>query len=436
MALMATWVLPAGAQAERPNIVVVMSDDQPYYSTSEMPYLSALPGLETFETLYNNNALCCPARATFLSGLYSHHTGVEINKDAEAFDPRETLAVWLDRVGYETALFGKYLNNYPFGLGTDYVPPGWDRWAAFVDHRGSKYYDYELSVDGVRRRFGSEPKDYSTDLLARRAHAFVSSAPEPFFALVAPYGPHKPYVAAPRHEGLYDNESMPLRPNFGEAARRAPTFYRRLPETPWAEQQTIWRDQMESLQSVDELSEKILSAADERGETIFLYLSDNGYSLGSHRVPEKRCGYEECGRAPGLIRSPGDPTELLASNADLAPTLADFAAAEQAPTDGRSLVPEMAGAPHEEDRAVLLRNRSSSGGRGFPRDVPSYWGLRTQRWKYLDHARKAGKPQEELYDLNADPFELENLATDAKHQAVVTEMRQRLALAREAPPSR
>lgn len=422
-----------------PNIVVVMSDDQPYQSVEEMPFVSSLEGLEPFGTLYDNVAMCCPARATFLTGLYSQHTGVELNRDAVSFDPRETLATWLDERGYETALFGKYLNQYPFGGGTGRVPPGWDRWAAFIG-KGARYYDYALNVDGRARKFGDDPHEYSTDVLAKRARRFVKAAPEPFFALVTPFGPHGRAIPAPRHEHLYDDAPFVVRPNFNTVAEGAPPYYQDFPESDRRDARVKWRDRMEALRSVDELSERVITAADERpGETVFLYLSDNGFSLGSHRWPGKRCGYEECGRVPGLIRADGDASGLLASIADLAPTLADLANAPTAPTDGESLVPQFNGAPEDPARAVLLRNRASPGGGEFGHGLPSFWGLRTQRWKYLRHGLGAANNEgtdrpEELYDLSSDPFELHNLADDPSHATTLQQLRARLEIERAAPP--
>ena len=430
-----TLALAAPAHAAQPNIVVVMSDDQPYGSIGEMPYLSSLPGLEPFGTLYVNNALCCPSRATFLSGQYSHHTGVQLNREGGRFDPRETIATWLRRDGYQTGLFGKYLNTYPFHRGPAYIPPGWDRWVAMADKGDPRYYNYALSLDGVEIRFGGFEQDYSTDVLARLAEDFIDDAPQPFFALITPTAPHLPYIPTPRHAGLYAEEPFEIPPNFDRAAHGAPAYYRDAPGTTVAEQQNVWRLQMETLRAVDELAERVVTAADARGPTIFVYLSDNGYSLGSHRIPFKRCGYEECGRVPGLIRSPGDPTGVFASNADLAPTLAELAGVRSGPTDGRSLVPAMQGASQKHP-AVLLHSKSKNEGSDFGLDLPGYWGLRTPRWKYLKHAPAAGAPGEELYDLSEDPFELENLATRGRFRSVADGLDRRMVRLRAVRPSR
>lgn len=410
-----------------------MSDDQPYYSVEEMPYVSSLDGLEPLDVLYDNVALCCPARATFLTGLYSHHTGVENNNGA-AFDPSDTLATWLDEGGYTTGLFGKYLNLYPFESDGNAPPPGWDRWVAFVGTPG--YYNYELNMDGRVRGFGDHTREYSTDVLAREARAFVKNAGGPFFAFITPFGPHGPYIPAARHAGSYRDVPFPRRENFGVTAKGAPAYYQQLPEPSFEAMQSRWRTQMEMLQSVDELVKTVVTEADERPrKTIVLYLSDNGFSLGSHRWGSKWCGYEECGRIPGLIRSPGDPSGAFASIADLAPTLADFAGVPNAPTDGESLVPTFAGSPQDPDRAILLRKK----GQKKAGAIPPFWGLRTQRWKYLRHGAATGadgdfERPEELYDLREDPFELQNVAADPEYEEVLAGLRARLEAERAAAP--
>lgn len=416
------------ARAMPPNIVVVMSDDQPYWTVGKMPFVSGLDGLEAFGALYDNFALCCPARASFLTGLYSHHTGVEQNR-GEAFDDTSTLATWLDEAGYRTGLFGKYLNGYPFDRGVGYVPPGWDRWLALEKTAESGYYDYVLYDETTSTEHGSEPDDYSTDVIAEAAEDFVLEAPEPFFALVAPHGPHNPFTPAPRHVDSLAKPPWPVSPNFDRPANRAPSYYRELPHVKSRKERRIAQLQLDTLLSVDELAERVVTAADQRGDTIFLYLSDNGLSLGSHRVTGKRCGYEECGRVPGLIRAPGDPSDVLAANVDLAPTLAELAGVDSPPTDGESLLDDMQGTPPDPDRAVLLRN--SAGGR-----LPiRFWGLRTERWKYLEHGPKAGKPAIELYDLDADPNELRNLHGKPAHAATEASLKARLQALRSAPPA-
>src|SRR5688572_2635243 len=152
--------LLAGANDDRPSrpdIVLIVTDDQRWDTVSQMPGVQKLladRGL-TFANAFVTNPLCCPSRSTILTGTHSHSTGVYTNEGAnglKAFDDRSTIATWLDRAGYETAFIGKYFNgSWP----TTYVPPGWDRWAAFRN-AGDLYYDYDLLVDGKARAYGSD----------------------------------------------------------------------------------------------------------------------------------------------------------------------------------------------------------------------------------------------------------------------------------------
>ncbi|MEX0755176.1 MAG: sulfatase-like hydrolase/transferase [Actinomycetota bacterium] len=207
---------PAG-----PNIVVILTDDQRADELREMDTVRTElvdRGL-LFERAFNTNPLCCPARASLLTGLYSHHTGVWTNGDEggelggyPAFQSNgnesRTIAAVLDDAGYHTGLVGKYLNN---AVDTP-VPAGWDSWVAFNEDNG-RYFDYELVVDTdtadavapTMEAHAGEAGDYSTDVLAQRAIAFVEEAPAdvPLFLLLATYAPHGVSTPALRHEGIF-----------------------------------------------------------------------------------------------------------------------------------------------------------------------------------------------------------------------------------------
>ncbi len=193
-----------------PNVVIILSDDQRWDTLEDMPNVQRV--IAAYGVTYSNamvpTSLCCPSRASILRGRYSHGTGVWGNEAPAggwpAFMSRggeaSNLGVWLDAAGYRTALIGKYLNAYedaPEG----HVPIGWDRWRAFVETR---YYDYDLiGDDGSVTHYGSEPADYSTDVIAEEADRFIrsSSAAEPVFVYLSPYGSHSPFTPAARDAG-------------------------------------------------------------------------------------------------------------------------------------------------------------------------------------------------------------------------------------------
>jgi arylsulfatase A-like enzyme len=224
--------------------------------------------------------------------------------------------VWLHRAGYFTGLVGKYLNRYPFGRGP-YVPLGWDRWAGKMQGGGgSVYYHYTLVEQGFPVPYGSEPEDYSTDVIAAWAVEFIRTVPEdrPFFLEITPTAPHSPWIPAPRDAGAYASTPVAEPPSVGEEdVSDKPAWIRGLPERGPGVRALIDQDRRrayEALRSVDDAVRKVVEALRERGEledTVILYLTDNGFSFGEHRWVGKQCPYEECIRTPFLVRYPGAP---------------------------------------------------------------------------------------------------------------------------------
>ncbi len=408
-----------------PNVVVIVSDDQPTGMVKRMPVLDRAEGFTRFDSYYDNNPLCCPTRTTLLTGLYSHHTGVETNLVAKNFDDTSTLATWLDGAGYQTGLFGKYLNSYPWGRGANYVPPGWDRWSAFTPD--AAYYDYTLVGDSSRRHYGDRPQDYSTDVLARQVDDFIGDSAgddDPFFAYFAPYGPHAPRTPAPRHRKAFAGTHVKLPKNFNRVAQGAPRWWAKRPKLDPSEQRQAIKGQWRALLSVDEAIGRFIRTLKRTGEydnTVVIFLSDNGYSLGSHRNPWKDCAYEECIHLPLLIRWPGHTDGgsigALAGSMDIAPTIAEIAGVSpSAPVDGQSLIPLIDGDVQSLERPILLRHVK------YPRVAPSFWGLRTERWTYVEYA----SGERELYDDVADPHQLHNLAGDPQHSGTISALQAEL----------
>ncbi|HEX9123729.1 MAG TPA: sulfatase, partial [Actinomycetota bacterium] len=352
-AIVLGWAVPPPAAAppdHRPNIVLILSDDQTYDSLPHdppvMPFLQAAmrdpkDHWVWFPNAFVNTPLCCPSRASILTGRYSHHTGVRRNRDGIRLDEGDTLAMWLHDAGYTTALFGKYLNRYPFDA-APYVPPGWDRWGGKIQGSGATvYYNYAVSRQGFPVAYDRGPADYSTDVFAQMAVDFIGTAPtdHPFFLMLAPTGPHSPWVPAPRDNGSWTG-SVPEPPSVNErAVSDKPAWIRGLPTlrpTDLAEVRTDHRLEYETLASVDDAVRSVMEALRARGQlgdTVIVYLSDNGYSYGEHRWITKSCPYEECIRTPFLVRMPGTEArtdERLVSSVDVAPTIADIAGVDPA----------------------------------------------------------------------------------------------------------
>jgi arylsulfatase A-like enzyme len=445
----------------QPNIVVVMTDDQTQASLAKMPTVLAevaAPGA-TFPGSFTNWPLCCPSRATFYSGQYAHNHGVIGNSAPQGgftrFNDSSALPVWLRQAGYRTIHVGKYLNGYGEGA-TDptYVPPGWDEWNAATSGTTQTVYDYVINRDGSLVNYGATEADFKQDVFTDLAvDAINRNAPGgPFFLGVmytAPHGagpnpnPHPPSDCqssakpAPRHAAAFDSEPLPQPPSFNEAdVSDKPAGVQGLEPFTTADverMQRRYRCRLESLLSVDEGVGRIvdaLAAAGELDRTLIVFTSDNGFFAGEHRVQNgKNRVYEEAVRVPLVMRGPGIPEGVtvddLAINADLAATVLDAADASAGlPADGRSLLPAAAHPDRVRGRELLLE-------KGDIDDDPdddgptsgTFGAVRTARYVYVEH----GTGELELYDLEADPYQLQNLAADPAYDAVEAALAARLA---------
>jgi arylsulfatase A-like enzyme len=433
-----------GRERSRPNVVVIVTDDQSVDSIPSaipvMPFLQerALdPGDHwvVFEHAFVNTPLCCPSRATMLTGRLSHDTGVVDNDHGGLLDEDATVASWLDDAGYHTGLVGKYLNGYPFGR-PPFVPRGWDRWSAKEQGPVSNlYYDYTLIEQGIPVRYGVGEEDYSTDVFAAQAVEFIREAPfgRPFFLWFAPTAPHPPWTPAPRHAGAFADLVVPEPPSTGEAdVSDKPAWIRELapPDAATLDSYPASRRRSyETLRAVDDAVRAVIEELRARGElsrTVIVFTSDNGLAFGEHRWVKKTCAYDECLRVPLLIRMPGVEHRLetaFASTVDLAPTIAGLAGIEP-PQDGAgtSLV-------------RLLRTGRDEGlggevyaewiGEGLP--VPGWWALRTPGFAYVELATG----ERELYALREDPHELVNVVDEPRFAAVVERLSAALDAYRE-----
>jgi N-acetylglucosamine-6-sulfatase len=421
---------------EHPNIVVIQTDDQRADTMRVMPNVRKLLGSRgvTFTNSFASTPVCCPSRATFLTGQYSSTHGV-LDNDAplggvEAFDDDSTLPVWLRAEGYTTSFAGKYLNGYEH-LVEPFVAPGWDDWRAYRPRPAGAYFGYELFENGKTTAFGRGDSDYLTDVLARRVVSFIDRADGPFFSYFAPFAPHSPVEAARRDAGAFADDP-PFRPRAydvpadqGNPAAPLPPMAG--PVLKLADDQD--RIGRASLLAVDRAVARIVAAVERKNElarTVFVFTSDNGFLLGEHRIVGKTWAYEESIRVPLIIGAPWmerpRTDERLVLNVDLAPTIVELAGAEAGlEPDGVSLVPLLRDDPGDPEwrQDALIE---FSGRRTVPYVSPEYKAIRTQRFKlvvYRDGAR-------ELYDLQADPYELNDLAEEPTAANTVRELTQRL----------
>jgi N-acetylglucosamine-6-sulfatase len=431
LALASTGASAAGARqrgvaaTQRPNIVVVMTDDQTLASVSTQGHVRDQIGRAgaTFANNFVNYSLCCPSRATFLTGLYEHNHHVRGNAPPEGgfdrfqrVDGDNTLPIWLEDAGYYTGMVGKYLNGYGLKNPT-LVPPGWSEWHGVVGI--VNFYDYRVNQNGNLIGFGSAPTDYVDDVITGTAVNFINRrAPRrPFFLYVSYKSPHGggphpsgtrcangPPEPAPRHFGQFAGTPLPQPPNFNESdVSDKPRFVQSSPIlTPDRidREQTLYQCEQESLQGVNDGVNQIIKALRASGElrnTYVIYTSDNGFFHGEHRIyTGKVKAYEPSIRVPLMIRGPGIPRGItvhdLSINADLAPTIVDLAHADaDRVMNGLSLVPDIEHPRQKLGRRLLIEGNN-------------FVAIRTARYKFVQYF----DGEQELYDEELDPYELQN----------------------------
>jgi N-acetylglucosamine-6-sulfatase len=451
--LLASAVFLAGAPAEasgsmaggRPNVIVIMTDDQTVESLRVMGNVKRLLADRgaSFARSFVSFSMCCPSRATFLTGQYAHNHGVLSNAPPEGgygkLDHSNTLAVWLQRAGYNTVHLGKYLNGYG-EVDPAEIPPGWTEWHASIGWSSFRYYGYTLNESG---RLVTYERAYQTDLYARKAAEIIrrrAAQPKPFFlwaAFLAPHSgrprePHDPdglttAVPAPRHHDYFASEPLPKPPGFNERnVSDKPVHIRRRPRlTP--EQimaiQEKYQQRLESLLAVDEAVARIIRALRASGalrKTLIVFTSDNGFLQGEHRDRSgKVLPYEPSIRVPLIVRGPGVPAGLRltqpVANIDLAPTIVEAAGATaDRNMDGRSLLPLFHSSAIRFERDLLIEG--PPGGKNFA-------AIRTSRYFYAEYSNG----EHELYDLAHDPYELKSLHADTAYDAVEQNLAVRLA---------
>jgi N-acetylglucosamine-6-sulfatase len=437
----------------QPNIVLILTDDQRFDELDHMPVVrSELIGEGVqFTNGFVVNPLCCPSRTTILTGKYSHGTDVYSNIPPHGgfqtfvtsrHEDRHTVATWLQDAGYQTGIVGKYLNGYT-AKKTSYVSPGWNTWDVLANPGADGgYLNYTMSINGTYTPYGSTDAEYSTDVLSSYAGDFIRNAPadKPFFLFFAPKGPHPPATPPSRYADAFPGLA-PLRPpSYNEAdVSDKPAYIQAV--DPWSasmqdQQDAFRRRQYQSLLAVDDAVANITEALRSTGrleDTLIVFASDNGLSIGEHRWSNKKAPYEEDIRVPIIARydalmhqTPSTDGHLVL-NLDFAPTFAAAAGTSSPGAEGASFLPLLNGTSigwrtdflieHADTRAVT---------------VPTYCAVRNERYKYVEYSTG----EEELYDLSADPYELDNRANSVQppYRSVRVQMHHRTVRLCSPPP--
>ncbi|MFG2005117.1 sulfatase [Spirillospora sp. NPDC048911] len=422
----------AAGPETRPNIVFVLTDD---LASNLLPYMPNVQRMQqrgmTFSNYFVTDSLCCPSRATMMTGRYPHNTGVFTNQGSDGGyatfnrkgNQKRTFATSLKAAGYNTALLGKYLNGYQPTMA---VPPGWSEW--YVAGNGYPNYNYKLNENGRVVSYGNKPSDYLTDVLSRKGIDFAKrsvAAKKPFMLELSVFTPHGPSTPAPRDKGKFPNLKAPRTPAFNEADMSdKPDWIKGRPKLTKKQINTIdanFRKRARSVLAIDkaigDLQASLRASGADRN-TYFVFTSDNGFHMGEHRLTGgKQTAYDTDIKVPLIVTGPGVPAgrtvSALTQNTDLCPTFTALGRAKPpAQVDGISLVPYLTGkSPHNPRDGVLVEHHGPSTVASDPDfqaapagNPPTYSALRTTRELYVEYANG----QREYYDIRRDPNQLDN----------------------------
>ena len=386
-----------GEPASRPNILLIITDDQRASTVRDMPKTrAAFRDATTYKGAYTVTNACCPSRASIYTGRYPHNHGVLGNGQAENLDQASTLQAYLDEAGYNTALVGKYFNSWVED------PPHFDLFSALQGPPRHYYRGGQWNIDGVVQRIDRYATNFIRDRALAYLEAFELDDETPWLMVVTPTAPHYPYVPAPK----YADAPLPAwnRPPAEEDLSDKPPYVTDQVGDVTGIKRTRWR-QVRSLMSVDDLVGRLdaeLKETDERRTTVAFYTSDSGFLWGEHGLLGKSNPYTPASRIPLMVRGrslfePRARNYDLVGSIDIAPTIygvTGITPDANYPVDGDSL---LAGASHE----YLLHSNPA---------------LRASSLHALDYQYSQTRDDdsifEEYYDLVADPHQLESLLAD------------------------
>jgi arylsulfatase A-like enzyme len=409
--------LPAQAQAQagppRPNILVIVTDDQARGTLGAMPATRRLFNREgrNYPNAYVTTPLCCPSRASILTGRYAHNHGV-LTQQPQSFDVRTTISRYLRQAGYLNAISGKYLNRWGTRPGfTPVSPPYFDLWAT-TRPNGGGYRNTLFNVNGRLQ----DVREYSTRYIGRQTIRFLRSFERqdkrPWFMYTAVVAPHKPAVAEKKY-GRARVGTWRGDPAVFESDRTDKPAYVRSRSAELRQGRRARARQLRTLMSVDDMVRKLFAELRRQGEdrrTLAFFLSDNGLLWAHHGIVNKTVPYLPSIRVPLLARWParipgGSVDDRLVANIDLAPTIAQVAglAAPSPPMDGRSLF------SGRWDRDHLLVEYFE-GDTGI---APTWASITARTYQYVQYYNEDGNVTfREYYDLVDDPWQLVNTLGD------------------------
>ncbi|MBS1825984.1 MAG: sulfatase [Acidobacteria bacterium] len=437
-----TLLLGALAPVPRPNVVYIITDDQrwdllslrghPYVQTPNMDRIGK-EGI-TFLNAFVTTSLCSPSRATYLTGRYAHQHLVRYNRVSDTFDRDEVLFPQiLKSAGYRTGYIGKW------HIGNNSAPrKGFDSWAVLPGQ--GRYRDPIFNVQGKEQTL----KGHVDPVTADFAVDFIrgQSAGQPFCLCVGIKSPHAEQLPPADMKQLLAQVDIPQPATWNEdyaktgkadvvanSCIEADRFFDG-PKQLKGNWQNYVKDFYRSVMSADRTVGRILDALDEKKlaeDTLVIFVGDNGFFLGEHRLVDKRFPYEEALRVPMLMRYPrlipaGSVSTQIVLNLDVFPTVLDVCGLKggKASPTARSLRPLFQGASPKQWRSDMFYEYAER-----IWQCPALVAVRTDRYKYIEYLDKANT--NELYDLLVDPGEMRNVIGEAVYRATLTDMQTRLA---------
>jgi arylsulfatase A-like enzyme len=426
-----------------------------------------------FDNCFCTNSICTPSRATILAGTYNHINGVT-TLDTPMDNRLETFPKILKRNGYQTAVFGKW----HLGTGPDHCPEGFDDWAVLPGQ--GNYHNPNFIFKGPDGGTRRTIKGYVTDIITDMCLEWLGQRDKerPFCLLYHHKAPHRPWYPDEKHATMYLNEDIPepetLYDDYSNRAQAARVALMRIgidmderdlkAELPkglseneirsWAYQRYI-KDYLRVIASVDDNVGRLMDYLDQEGladNTIVVYTSDQGFFLGDHGWYDKRFMYEQSVRMPFIVRYPemikaGQVNDDIVTNVDFAPTFLDLAGFDiPQEFQGYSIAPLLRGTrPDDWQQAMYYRYWMNRG----HHNVAAHYGIRTSRYKliyyYADGLDQPGseqgfcceipddftdvnnlEPEWELFDLEKDPMELNNVYNDPAYKSTVNQLKQQL----------
>ena len=452
--LILAFPLARDAQAgERPNVVFILTDDQrsdalgcmghPHLQTPRIDQLAEEGAL--FKNHFCTTSLCSPSRASILGGLYAHSHGV-VNNFTDY--PRElpTFPRQLQSEGYTTAYIGKW----HMGEDDDSMRPGFDH---FVTHRGQgKYFDTEFRENNGER---AVVPGYYTNVVTDMAIDWMEEqeGSKPFLLMLGHKAPHSFYFPEEKYAKVFDDVRVPY-PQTAFQLDDKPTWIKQRlttwhgiygPLFDWRKEfpdksaaamldfERMVRAYWGTLLSVDDSVGRIYDYLDRRGEldnTLFIFTSDNGLLEGEHGMVDKRTAHEPSLRIPLVVRYPKIVSPKYPKVIDEQTLTIDFAA---------SILDICEAQPLDKTQGLSWKDLLSGDNTDwrtswyyeynyevqFPY-TPNVRALRTDQWKYIRYPHGDGSPDKhmaELYNLDSDPGETNNLIADPAHASVVAELR-------------